>query len=191
LRPGNRQSSPNSAPREIQERYQWTKVFGHRLTQLPKLLNRDKTLSNVVLLQHREIRDLRQFGSSARQVHHLSQQSQISIYGCVRRSFGLPLLDELVEQVGRDGRDQATFQEKDPDVLAKNANADDTLDRAASAGPAKAGLMTLETSAYEAWKSRDQEYRVNSRVVGNSEVIPKPGYGKLGTDAIYKFEPHI
>jgi hypothetical protein len=51
--------------------------------------------------------------------------------------------------------------------------------------------MTLETSAYEAWKSRDQEYRVNSRVVGNSEVIPKRGYGKLGTDAIYKFEPHI
>jgi hypothetical protein len=87
-------------------------VYGHRLTQLPKLLNRDKTLSNVVLLQHREIRDLRQFGSSARQVHHLSQQAQISIYGCVRRSFSLPLLDELVEQVGRDGRDQATLQER-------------------------------------------------------------------------------
>src|SRR5205085_2614579 len=76
-------SSPNSAPGEIQERYQWTKVFGHRLTQLPKLLNRDKALSNVVLLQHREIRDLRQFGPCLYQKLSQSTASEVKRVGTV------------------------------------------------------------------------------------------------------------
>jgi hypothetical protein len=45
-------------------------------------------------------------------------------------------------------------------VLANNANADDTPDRTPSAGPTKAALMTLETSAYEPWKSKDAKFWV-------------------------------
>src|SRR5439155_13277944 len=43
-------------------------------------------------------------------------------------------------------------------VLANNANADDTPERTASAGPTKVALITLEKSAYEAWKSKDAKF---------------------------------
>src|ERR1700757_1332951 len=45
-------------------------------------------------------------------------------------------------------------------VLANNANADDTPERTASAGPTKVALITLEKSAYEAWKSKDAKFWV-------------------------------
>jgi hypothetical protein len=45
-------------------------------------------------------------------------------------------------------------------VLANNANADDTPERTASAGPTKLALITLEKSAYEAWKSKDAKFWV-------------------------------
>ena len=43
-------------------------------------------------------------------------------------------------------------------VLANNANAGGTPEKNASAEPAKVALMTLEKSAYEAWKSRDAKF---------------------------------
>ena len=43
-------------------------------------------------------------------------------------------------------------------VLANNANADDIPEGAASAGPTKVALITLEKSAYEAWKSKDAKF---------------------------------
>jgi len=45
-------------------------------------------------------------------------------------------------------------------VLANNANADDTPERSASAGPTKVALITLEKSAYEAWKSKNAKFWV-------------------------------
>jgi hypothetical protein len=45
-------------------------------------------------------------------------------------------------------------------VLANNANADATPERTASAGPTKVALITLEKSAYEAWKSKDAKFWV-------------------------------
>ena len=45
-------------------------------------------------------------------------------------------------------------------VLANNTNADDTPERTASAGPTKVALITLEKSAYEAWKSKDAKFWV-------------------------------
>jgi ketosteroid isomerase-like protein len=45
-------------------------------------------------------------------------------------------------------------------VLANNANADDTPERTASAGPTKVALIRLEKSAYEAWKSKDAKFWV-------------------------------
>ena len=45
-------------------------------------------------------------------------------------------------------------------VLANNANADDTPERTASTGPTKVALITLEKSAYEAWKSKDAKFWV-------------------------------
>ena len=45
-------------------------------------------------------------------------------------------------------------------VLANNANADDTPERTASTGPTKVALIALEKSAYEAWKSKDAKFWV-------------------------------
>ena len=45
-------------------------------------------------------------------------------------------------------------------VLANNANADDTPERTASTGPTEVALITLEKSAYEAWKSKDAKFWV-------------------------------
>src|SRR4029077_664000 len=45
-------------------------------------------------------------------------------------------------------------------VLASNTNADDTLEKTASARPTKVALLALEKSAYEAWKSKDAEFWV-------------------------------
>ena len=45
-------------------------------------------------------------------------------------------------------------------VLANNANADQTPERTASPGPIKVALITLEKSAYEAWKSKDAKFWV-------------------------------
>ena len=43
-------------------------------------------------------------------------------------------------------------------VLANNANAGGTTEMNASAEPEKVALMTLEKSAYEAWKSKDAKF---------------------------------
>jgi hypothetical protein len=43
-------------------------------------------------------------------------------------------------------------------VLTNNANAGGTPEKNASAEPAKVALMTLEKSAYEAWKSKDAKF---------------------------------
>jgi hypothetical protein len=43
-------------------------------------------------------------------------------------------------------------------VLANNASADDIPESNATAGTTKAELITLEKSAYEAWKSRDEKF---------------------------------
>ncbi len=43
-------------------------------------------------------------------------------------------------------------------VLANNANGDDTPERTASTGPTKVALITLEKSAYEAWKTKDAKF---------------------------------
>ena len=45
-------------------------------------------------------------------------------------------------------------------VLANNASADDIPESNATAGTTKAELITLEKSAYEAWKSRDEKFWV-------------------------------
>lgn len=45
--------------------------------------------------------------------------------------------------------------------LANNANAADTSERTAPAGRTKVELITLEKSAYEAWKSRHM-WRTNA-----------------------------
>ena len=43
-------------------------------------------------------------------------------------------------------------------ALANKANASDAAEVASQAGPSKAALVTLEKSAYEAWKSRDVDF---------------------------------
>ena len=43
-------------------------------------------------------------------------------------------------------------------VLANNANSDDTPESIASTGPTKVALITLEKSAYEAWKTKDAKF---------------------------------
>ena len=43
-------------------------------------------------------------------------------------------------------------------VLANNANADDTPEGTASTGPTKVELITLEKSAYEAWKRKEAKF---------------------------------
>src|SRR5882762_3619017 len=40
-------------------------------------------------------------------------------------------------------------------ALANNANTANTAEKAAPAGPTEVALVTLEKSAYEAWKSKD------------------------------------
>src|SRR5580704_1335985 len=44
------------------------------------------------------------------------------------------------------------------DVLANNANATKTAEKTAQAGPTKVALVTLEKSAYAAWKSKDAKF---------------------------------
>jgi ketosteroid isomerase-like protein len=43
-------------------------------------------------------------------------------------------------------------------ALANNANAANTAERTAPTGPTKVALVTLEKSAYEAWKSKDAKF---------------------------------
>lgn len=54
-------------------------------------------------------------------------------------------------------------------VLANNANADDTPERTASPGLTKVALITLEKNSYEAWKSKDAKFWItflSDRFVG-------------------------
>src|SRR5260370_18135308 len=44
------------------------------------------------------------------------------------------------------------------DALANNANATNTAEKTAQAGPTKVALVTLEKSAYAAWKSKDAKF---------------------------------
>ena len=44
------------------------------------------------------------------------------------------------------------------DAVANNANATDTAEKTEHAGPTKVGLVTLEKSAYAAWKSKDAKF---------------------------------
>jgi ketosteroid isomerase-like protein len=44
------------------------------------------------------------------------------------------------------------------DALAQNANTANTAEKTDPAGPAKVELVTLEKSAYEAWKSKDAKF---------------------------------
>ena len=44
------------------------------------------------------------------------------------------------------------------DALANNANATNTAENTAQAGPTKVALVTLEKSAYAAWKSKDAKF---------------------------------
>src|ERR1700732_1217658 len=44
------------------------------------------------------------------------------------------------------------------DALANNANATKTAEKTAQAGPTKVALVTLEKSAYAAWKSKDAKF---------------------------------
>jgi hypothetical protein len=59
-------------------------------------------------------------------------------------------------------------------VLANNANADDTPERTASTGPTKVALITLEQHAYEAWKSKDAKFWVT--FLSDKSV----GWGSIG-----------
>jgi ketosteroid isomerase-like protein len=78
-------------------------------------------------------------------------------------------------------------------VPANNANADDTSERAASAGPNKVALITLEKSAYQAWKSKDAKFWVtflSDKFVGwgSSGKLDKVSATKeyIGTDCEIK-----
>jgi hypothetical protein len=44
------------------------------------------------------------------------------------------------------------------EALANNANATSAAEKAASAGPLQVALVTLEKSAYAAWKSKDAKF---------------------------------
>src|SRR5882724_6869662 len=44
------------------------------------------------------------------------------------------------------------------DALANNANATSAAEKTAQAGPTKVALVTLEKSAYAAWKSKDAKF---------------------------------
>jgi hypothetical protein len=44
------------------------------------------------------------------------------------------------------------------DALANNANATKAAEKTAPAGPPKGALVTLEKSAYAAWKSKDAKF---------------------------------
>src|SRR5271165_6106695 len=44
------------------------------------------------------------------------------------------------------------------DALANNANTTEAAEKAAPAGPPKVALVTLEKSAYAAWKSKDAKF---------------------------------
>jgi hypothetical protein len=44
------------------------------------------------------------------------------------------------------------------DALANNANATKTAEKTAQAGPTKVALLTIEKSAYAAWKSKDAKF---------------------------------
>jgi len=65
-----------------------------------------------------------------------------------------------IEQLGLTAAAAFIFATCGGNVLASNANADDTPERTASARPTKVALITLEKSAYEAWKSKDAEFWV-------------------------------
>jgi hypothetical protein len=65
-----------------------------------------------------------------------------------------------IEQLGLTAAAAFVFATCGGNVLASNANADDTPERTASARPTKVALLTLEKSAYEAWKSKDAEFWV-------------------------------
>jgi len=60
-------------------------------------------------------------------------------------------------------------------VFANNADANDTPERTASPGPTKVALITLEKSAYEAWKSKDAKFWVT--FLSDKFV----GWGSFGT----------
>ena len=74
----------------------------HRVTQFYELRRNDKSLSDVVLLQHRKIRSLDGPTPSSSQIDHPSQQAEIPVNRRVLRPFSLTLLNELVEQVRGD-----------------------------------------------------------------------------------------
>jgi hypothetical protein len=65
-----------------------------------------------------------------------------------------------VEQFGLTAVAAFIFATCGGNVLANNANADDTPERTASPGRTKVALITLEKSAYEAWKSKDAKFWV-------------------------------
>ena len=65
-----------------------------------------------------------------------------------------------IEQFGLTAAAAFIFATCGGNVLANNANADDTPERTASPGPTKVVLITLENSAYEAWKSKDAKFWV-------------------------------
>lgn len=63
-------------------------------------------------------------------------------------------------------------------VLANNANANDTTERTAStsAGPMKVAVITLEKSVYEAWKSKDASFWVTFL---SDKFVGRGSFGKL------------
>jgi hypothetical protein len=65
-----------------------------------------------------------------------------------------------IEQLGLTAAAAFVFATCGGNVLASNANADDTPERTASPRPTKVALLTLEKSAYEAWKSKDAAFWV-------------------------------
>jgi hypothetical protein len=65
-----------------------------------------------------------------------------------------------IEQLGLTAAAAFVFATCGGNVLASNANADDTPERTASASPTRVALITLEKSAYEAWKSKDAKFWV-------------------------------
>ena len=88
-----------------------------------------------------------------------------------------------IEQLGLTVAAAFIFATCGGNVLANNANGDDSPERAASAGPTKVALITLEKSAYEAWKSKNAKFWVTFL---SDKFVGWGSFGKLDKESAIK-----
>jgi hypothetical protein len=88
-----------------------------------------------------------------------------------------------IERLGLTAAAAFIFATCGGNVLANNANGDDSPERAASAGPTKVALITLEKSAYEAWKSKNAKFWVTFL---SDKFVGWGSFGKLDKESAIK-----